>query len=268
MKKLFGMVHEGAIVSPLVTVLGITIHPLSLDNLMLRLKSTLHKRQRLLVGNVNIHAMNLIHESMSVRQAFQCFDIVFCDGFGVMLGGRLSGQYIPERYTPPDFIHPLMQIVQSIQGKVFLLGAAPGVVERAAQTLIEQTPELQIAGVQHGYFDKSLGSHENDSVIAKINAVSPSVLLVGFGMPKQEEWLARNWRYLNVKIALTVGALFDTLANDIPRAPRWITDRGFEWLTRLVIEPRRLWRRYLIGNPLFFWRVIIYDCLKMKRKNI
>ncbi len=85
-------------------------------------------------------------------------------------------------------------------------------------------------------------------------------------MPAQEIWLSENWDKINCKVALPVGAMFDYLANITPRAPRWMTDHGLEWLGRLVIEPRRLWRRYLIGLPIFFWRVLLqrFGLLKLK----
>lgn len=246
-----------------IVLLGVRIQKLALADLLAAIEATTRQNQRFIVGNVNIHALNLAYEQPAVREAFNRFDIVFCDGFGVKLAARLTGQPLPERYTPPDFIHDLCRIVQQQNGSLYLLGAAPGVAERAAAALVKQTPGLRIAGVQHGYFDKSPASPENQAVLAEIKRLKPSLLLVGFGMPLQETWLAENWGKLDVNVALTVGALFDTLAGDIPRAPRWVTDHGFEWLARLLVEPRRLWRRYLLGIPLFFWRVFWHHFLHM-----
>jgi N-acetylglucosaminyldiphosphoundecaprenol N-acetyl-beta-D-mannosaminyltransferase len=93
-------------------------------------------------------------------------------------------------------------------------------------------------------------------VLQAINATSPDILLVGLGMPIQERWLMENWGFVKAKVALPVGALFDYLAGEIPRAPHWMTDHGLEWLGRLIVEPRRLWRRYLLGNPRFLWLVL------------
>ncbi len=242
----------------ILTILGVNIHALPMTDLLSQLQDSLQKRQRLLVGNVNIHALNLAWERASFQKALNSFDIVFCDGFGVKLGAWLIGKHIPERYTPPDFIHQVMQIASKQGGGVFLLGAAPGVALHAAQALLLHTPELRIAGTQHGYFDKSQGSEDNEAVITLINNSQAAILLVAFGMPQQEEWLAENWQQLNVIVTLTVGALFDTLAGDIPRAPRWVTDHGLEWLARLIIEPRRLWRRYIVGIPVFFWRILYH----------
>lgn len=96
----------------------------------------------------------------------------------------------------------------------------------------------------------------NDAVIDRINAFHPEMLLVGFGMPLQELWIADHIERLNINVALSVGALFDFVSGNMKRGPRWLTDHGFEWLTRLVREPRRLGRRYILGNPRFLWIVL------------
>jgi N-acetylglucosaminyldiphosphoundecaprenol N-acetyl-beta-D-mannosaminyltransferase len=111
------------------------------------------------------------------------------------------------------------------------------------------------AGWHHGYFDRTPGSPANEAVIAAINAAHPDLLLLGMGMPVQEAWLDQNWSRLTVPVAITAGALVDHAAGLVSRPPLWVADLGLEWLVRLVIEPRRLWRRYLIGLPQFAWRL-------------
>ena len=136
------------------------------------------------------------------------------------------------------------------------LGSREGVVQRVSSILIKQSKHLNIAFTHHGYFNKTLDHPENEAVISAINAAKPDILLVGFGMPIQEKWIMENFDRLDVKVFLPVGAAFDYISGNVPRAPRWMTDHGLEWLGRLIIEPRRLWKRYLIGIPLFFWRVL------------
>ena len=92
--------------------------------------------------------------------------------------------------------------------------------------------------------------------LGRTNAVKPNILIVGFGTPLKERWLMENWDRIEVNVALTGGAVFDYVSGELRRAPRWMTDHGLEWLARLIIEPCRLWKRYLIGNPLFLWRVL------------
>jgi N-acetylglucosaminyldiphosphoundecaprenol N-acetyl-beta-D-mannosaminyltransferase len=126
----------------------------------------------------------------------------------------------------------------------------------AARVLHHAFPALKIVGTRHGYFDKTANSVESDGVIRHINDVRPDILVVGFGMPVQEQWLADNWTALDVSVALTGGAVFDYVSGTLRRPPKWMQGVGLEWLGRMLIEPRRLWRRYVVGNPLFMARVV------------
>jgi N-acetylglucosaminyldiphosphoundecaprenol N-acetyl-beta-D-mannosaminyltransferase len=138
---------------------------------------------------------------------------------------------------------------------LYFLGAKPGVAEKFAQDLKRQFPQIKIVGMQHGYFDKTAGCSENIAVIQAINNAHPDLLVIGLGMLTQERWLSENWQDLNARVALPVGAMFDYLAGVSPRAPSWMTDHGLEWLGRLLVEPRRLAERYLVGNPRFIFAI-------------
>jgi N-acetylglucosaminyldiphosphoundecaprenol N-acetyl-beta-D-mannosaminyltransferase len=205
---------------------------------------------------VNTYAINLAQEFTWFRDFINSSDVIYCDGFGVKWGARLLGLRIPTRYTPPDWIPLLVAKCARQQFSLYLLGAHPGVAEKVGVILKQQFSDLNIAGVHHGYFDKTPDSLENEAVVQAINATSPDILLVGLGMPLQERWLMENWDCLEVKVFLPVGALFDYLAGEFPRAPHWMTDHGLEWLGRLIVEPRRLWRRYLLGTPRFLWLLL------------
>jgi len=240
-----------------VSVLGVRIHALSLEQLLgLILHVSVHQ-ERAIVAYVNVHAMNLACEASWFRAFFNQSEVVFCDGFGVKWGARLLGARLPERFTPPDWLPRLAELAAQHGLTFFFVGSRPGVAAAAAVRLQAQFPTLKIVGTQHGEFDKTLGCVENDAVVRAINAARPNVLLVGFGMPLQEKWLLENWKRLDGNVALPVGAALDYMAGATPRGPRWMRDHGLEWLARLLIEPRRLWRRYLIGNPLFLWRVLL-----------
>ncbi len=246
-------------------IFDVNVTALTLEDLLAEIRMAIYKQQHLAIGNVNIYALNLICDHHDLVDVFKSFDIIFCDGFGVKIGAAILGYHIPARFTPPDFIDDIMAILKKATSSVYLLGAEPGVAEKAAIKLQESTPGLDVAGCFHGFFNKDPGSEENESVVERINSANPGVLLVGFGMPLQEEWLAKNWDRLNANVVLTVGALFDTLSGNIPRAPRFITDHGFEWLARFLIEPKRLWKRYLIRNPLFFLRIFHQKLKRMFR---
>jgi N-acetylglucosaminyldiphosphoundecaprenol N-acetyl-beta-D-mannosaminyltransferase len=234
---------------------GLRLDAITLPELTSRLHHAIHQGQRVRAMHVNAHAINLAQANSAFQHALNQAEIVFCDGHGVRLAAQLVGHSLPERMTPPDWILDFAQQTQaelSRNPRWYLLGAQDGIAQRAASAIQQVAPNIQFF-THPGFFDAD--SADNLSVIQAINDKTPDVLLVGMGMPRQEVWLHDNWPRLKVPVAITVGALFNYLAHDVPRGPRWLTDHGFEWLCRLIIEPRRLWKRYVIGNVLFAWNV-------------
>ena len=238
-----------------VEVLGVGVDRLSVEGLHAEV-ARLARRRGGLVLNVNAHCLNLLHGDDGLRRFFAGADVVFCDGAGVRLAARMLGGRLPERITYADWLPRLATLAEERGFTLFFLGARPGVAAEAARRLRESHPGLEIVGVRHGFFDHGAGSPENRAVVAEINAARPDVLLIGLGMPLQERWLMENHHRLDVGVALTGGAVFDYVSGRLRRGPRLLTDNGFEWLARLLVEPRRLWRRYLLGNPLFLARVL------------
>jgi N-acetylglucosaminyldiphosphoundecaprenol N-acetyl-beta-D-mannosaminyltransferase len=239
-----------------VEVLGVGVDPLTARELSAEVGRLARAGKRGLVVNVNAHCLNLCYEDPMLRGFLNCADVVFCDGAGVMLAARLLGERIPERITYADWAWQLAAFAESCGLSLYLLGGRPGVALEAASRLQERYPGLEIAGVRHGYFDHSARSPQNAATLRNINELTPDILLVGLGMPLQERWLMENLPELDVGVALSGGAVFDYISGRLRRGPRLLTDHGFEWLARLLIEPRRLWRRYLIGNPVFLFRVV------------
>lgn len=237
-----------------VTLLDIPIHPVSQASLIATLVQWGAGDRLRRVFNVNVHAMNLAYEDLAFRQSLQDADLVFCDGHGVRWGARLAGVDIPHRMTPPDWIDPFAAATGAAGQAVFALGDEAGVAEAFQAKLAADHGTYRSAGSHHGFFAKE--GADNDAVIAKINASGATHLLVGFGMPLQERWITANAARLRVKVVLPVGALFRWHAGIERRAPRWMTDRGLEWLARFGSHPVRHFRRYVIGNPRFLLRVV------------
>ena len=237
-------------------ILGVGVDPITVRELHAEIERMVRENDHALVLNVNVHALNLGYRDPVFRNFLDSAPIVFCDGAGVMLAARIVGRRLPERITYADWVWRLAEFAEKKRFSFFFLGARPGVVERAVAQLKESYPGLEIAGIRHGYFDRTTGSPENEAVLREINTASPDILLVGFGMPLQEYWLMENWNRIQANVALTGGAVFDYVSGELRRGPRLLTDYGFEWLARLFIEPKRLWRRYVVGNPLFLLRVL------------
>ncbi len=239
-----------------VEVLGVGVDPLTAEELEAEVGRLVRENAHALVLNANAHCLNLCYEDAELRDFLNRAEIVFCDGAGVALAARALGGRIPERITYADWTWRLAAFAAKRGYTLYLLGARPGVAERAAKRLRAREPELRISGSHHGYFDHRAGSPENEAVVRQINAARSDILLVGLGMPLQERWLMENWGRIDAGVALTGGAVFDYVSGGLRRGPRLLTDNGLEWLARLLVEPRRLWRRYLVGNPLFLLRVL------------
>ena len=238
-----------------VNVLGVNIDCLRSEDALKLIRDVINTGAHALIANANIHALNLAYEQEWFRQFLNNAELVFCDGMGVKLGARLLGYNISERFTPADWVWKLADMAAINDFSIFLLGNPPGVAESAAQKLNERFSELRIVGVHHGYFNKSPGCAENEAVLGQINVAGPDLLLVGFGMPLQEQWLQENRSRLRANVVIPCGALFEYLAGELKRGPRWMTQNYLEWLARVIISPRRYGKRYLRDIPLFIHRI-------------
>jgi N-acetylglucosaminyldiphosphoundecaprenol N-acetyl-beta-D-mannosaminyltransferase len=203
---------------------------------------------------VNAHVLNQSQEFPELRGVLQNADLVYCDGYGVRLAAQALDVEIPHRMTGADWIWDLATMCERSGQSLYLLGSEPGVSRQAGERLKARFPNLRIAGSHHGYFE--IGSPHDDRVVEDINQRRPDIVLVGMGTPRQELWVDHNAERLDAGVVWTVGALLDIVSGRVPRAPHWLADNGFEWIFRLAIEPGRMWRRYLLGNPVFISRVL------------
>ncbi|HTJ90103.1 MAG TPA: WecB/TagA/CpsF family glycosyltransferase [Acidocella sp.] len=248
--------REPALPDNPVDIMGLRLHDLHRDVIAQRVIAAVRLRQKLLVVNANAHLVVLSQRSPWIRALFLKADIAFCDGAGVQLALRLLRGRWAHRTTPPEWIGAVLSALRS-DASIFWIGGHPDVVAKAASRY-EALYGVRTAGIQHGYFDMSAQSSEAASLLQRINQAAPSILLVNMGMPRQERWVLENWDELRTGVVITAGALVDHAAGRVRRPPRWVANLGLEWLVRLVIEPRRLWRRYLLGLPVFGFYVLRY----------
>jgi N-acetylglucosaminyldiphosphoundecaprenol N-acetyl-beta-D-mannosaminyltransferase len=242
--------------------LGLRLDDMDGDAIAAAAAAAVRERRSLLVLNANAHMVVLTKREPWLRDLLNRADIAFCDGAGVQLAAWALNGHRPHRTTPPEWIDRFAAQLPA-GASVFWLGGAPDVVDAAAQRFSKRHA-VRIAGVQHGFFDHRAGSDENEALIRRINQASPDVLLVTMGMPLQERWLDENWRRLDVRVAIAAGALVDHVAGRVQRPSAWVADAGLEWLVRLVREPKRLWRRYILGLPVFGLYVLL-DFLDPRR---
>jgi len=201
---------------------------------------------------VNADCANIAFVDASYKAIIQTADMVLADGIGMRLAGRLVNQHIRENVNGTDMFPILCEALQRKGLGIYLLGGRPGVPEGAAKSMAEKFPGLKIRGTRNGYFR----AEEEPEVLRGIRESGAEVLLVAFGVPKQEKWIAAHKKELGVNVAMGVGGLFDFYSGRIPRAPAWMREVGMEWFYRFLQEPRRMWRRYFVGNAQFLYRVI------------
>lgn len=197
---------------------------------------------------VNVAKLVNMRRDAELRESVQSCDLINIDGMGVVLGVRFLGYDVAERVAGIDLFHQLLAMSMNEQFPVYLLGATEQVVNLAVEKLQVQYPSLRIAGYHHGYFfDNEL------EVVNKIRDSGARLLFVAITSPKKELFINRWKDHLGVDFVMGVGGTFDVVAGKVRRAPEWMQKWGLEWFYRVLQEPRRMWRRYLITNSKFAW---------------
>jgi N-acetylglucosaminyldiphosphoundecaprenol N-acetyl-beta-D-mannosaminyltransferase len=223
-----------------VTVMGIPIAPVRMGEAAAWVAAWVQSRAGKAVFTVNPEIVMLAGRDDEFARILRDSDLNLADGIGVVLAAGLAGVPIPERVAGADLVEHLGQIGGSLGWSIFFLGGRECVACRAGEALVQRHPSLRVAG----WSEADSGEAADDETIAAINAVNTDLLLVAFGAPGQERWIARNLKSLNVGVAIGVGGTFDFLAGDVPRAPARMRAVGLEWLYRLLVQPSR-WRRML-----------------------
>ena len=199
----------------------------------------------------NVDHVVLAERDEALRRAYADADLSLADGMPIVWASHLLGVPVPEKISGSDFVPRLLERAEVSGWRVFLLGGRAGVAEKAAERLRSSRPGLAVVGTAAPLIDMTQPKAARERVIEEVRAAAPDVVLVAFGAPKQELWIHEAARALRPAVLLGVGASIDFLAGTERRAPRWISAVGLEWFYRLVREPRRLWRRYLVRDPRF-----------------
>lgn len=236
---------------PALQVLGVTVACLDAGSALSEIERLYERKAPASVMHVNAHTLNLATEDPSYRAVLNSADLILNDGKGIMLAARLQGSRFLEDLNGNLFGPHLLQLAASNDWPVFLLGGKPGIGEAAALRLTDRIPGLRVVGVRDGYF----GRGKDAEVAEEIKETGAGLILVALGNPLQERWLHCWLPATGASVGVGVGAFFDFQAGVVRRAPRWMNWLGVEWVYRLLVEPRRMWRRYIIGNPMFLIRV-------------
>lgn len=202
----------------------------------------------------NAHTLVTASKEPGLAACLKQSDFLLADGSGVRWGSALLGTPVLHNLNGTDLVPALCRAGAELGLSVYLLGSQPGVAEEAAANLTGRYPGLVVVGARHGYFSQE----ETPAILEEIRLAQPHLLLVALGVPQQETWIIQNAAQLPGITCMGVGGLFDFLARRVPRAPKLLRAVGMEWCWRLAMEPRRLWKRYLLGNLIFMGQVLAY----------
>ena len=218
-----------------IRVLGVRVDELDIEGTLERIEGLLAAGGHHLVATVNPEFVMLAQRDPEFRRLLEGAAVCLADGWGVTWAARRQGRPLPARVTGVDLVPALAQRAAEKGWRLFLLGAAPGVAEEVARLLTAQNPALLVAGSHAGV----AGPEGDEESLRLIAAAHPDIVLVAYGAPRQEQWIARNLAYLEAGVGIGVGGSFDYLSGRVRRAPAWMRRAGLEWLYRLLRQPWR-----------------------------
>lgn len=242
-----------------VGILGSYIDCLTMDETISRIDEVIKKREPVQHVVLNAAKINLLKKDEQLRTIINQCDIINADGSSIVLAGRLLGIDIPERVTGIDLFGNLIELADRKGYRVYYFGAEEEVVSKVVRIHQERYKNLNIVGYRNGFFS----DEESETIANKINMAKPDILFVAFSSPKKEYWIHQFKDNLSVPFVMGVGGSFDVLAGKTKRAPLWMQHYSLEWFYRFIQEPRRMFRRYIIGNVVFLrhiwsekWKII------------
>jgi N-acetylglucosaminyldiphosphoundecaprenol N-acetyl-beta-D-mannosaminyltransferase len=211
-------------------------------------------KEKLIINTINPHSYCIAKKDTYFRDALQNSDILIPDGIGIVYATRLLYRTSIPRIAGADMHQHLLEEAQKNNLKVFYLGSSDSTLKKIKNRIKKEYASIKIESFSPPFKSK-FSDLDNDKLIEVINRFSPDILFVGMTAPKQEKWVFGNMDKIKATIIVSIGAVFDFYAGTVNRAPQWVIKIGFEWLYRLIKEPHRMWRRYLINNSLFMWYV-------------
>jgi N-acetylglucosaminyldiphosphoundecaprenol N-acetyl-beta-D-mannosaminyltransferase len=244
---------------PRAHILGCVFDRLSMAETIARIEEIIAARrpsQHLAISATNVVA---VHDDPRLRRIMHECAIVSADGQGIVWASRLLGDPLPERVNAADLMEALFPVAEARGYRVYVLGARQEVLERAISNLRRQFPKLEIAGYRNGYF----GSEDDAEVVEHVRGAGADLLFAAMSSPKKEYWLSENKHELGVPFVMGVGGAIDAVAGLTRRAPVWVRKIGMEWFFRMIQEPRRLARRFVVGNAKFL-RILLGELARSR----
>lgn len=226
-------------------IFGVWLDALTMDQTVRRCAELVETERPVQHVVLNASKVVLMRDVPGLRTIIENCDLVNADGQSVVWAGRLLGVPVPERVAGIDLMERLLELSEKRGWPVYFLGAEDAVLDRFQEVVTQRFPQIIVAGARNGYFTDDV------AVADVVRAAQPRVLFVGISSPRKEQFLAEQLPRMGPVFAMGVGGSFDVWAGKAQRAPRWMQRFGLEWFHRFAQEPRRLWKRYLVGNARF-----------------
>lgn len=239
-----------------VNIVGVGVSAIDMQLALETIAGWIERHERQYVCVTGVHGVMESQRDAALRHIHNRAGLVTPDGMPMVWLSRLHGHPQVRQVCGSDLLLACCERSVGTGHRHFFYGGAPGVAQRLVDRLRRRLPGLTVVGVHTPPF-RALTAAEDDAIVAAINAAGPDIVWVGLSTPKQERWMDAHRGRLDASVLIGVGAAFDFHAGLKQRAPRWMQQGGLEWLFRLAAEPRRLWRRYLVNNPAFVWRVLL-----------
>jgi len=256
----------GAIGMPRANVLGVGVSTINMEMALNSIFDWISKREPHYVCVSNVFTIMESQRDQVLKRIHNAAGLVTPDGMPLVWLSRLMGFRHVERVYGPDLLLAVCERSTNQGYRHFFYGGAPGVAEKLAVRLQSRFRGLQVAGTYCPPF-RPLTPEEDHGVVNHVNSSTPDIVWVGIGTPKQDHWMAEHVGRLRAPVLIGVGAAFDFHAGLKRQAPRWMQKSGLEWSFRLMTEPRRLWRRYLIDNPFFLWLIFLQALRRKPAEN-
>lgn len=225
------------------------------STLLLKSLDNIHIRGKYIINTINAHSYNIAQKDAIFAKVLLQSDFLLPDGQSIVWAKKILTKEKLTRITGFDLFQWEMNRLEISNGECFFLGSTEATLEKIIQNIKIEYPSVNVQTYSPPY-TAVFSEEENNRIIEKINSVQPDVLFVGMTAPKQEKWVYENKDKLKTGHICSIGAVFDFYAGNIQRAPEWMQKKGLEWLYRLVKEPRRMWRRYIIGNTKFIFYIL------------
>lgn len=238
-----------------VKILGVRINTYTKSQVFSIVESFIRSKKPHLIWTANVDHLIKLTRDGQFRDIYEAADLVMADGMPLVWVSRLFGSSLPERVTGIGFLEEFAPIAEKRGYIYFFLGGNEATLDKAKDVLQENNPNLRIFTYAPSY-SELWSKKENDAIVSAIKKADPDILFVGVGAPKQEKWIYRNLKKLNVPVAMGVGGAFEMVAGVKKRAPYWMQHIGLEWLFRLIQDPRRLWKRYAQNLVLFPYLIL------------